>query len=174
MGLDIVAYKNIVKATGNEAFDETGEIKDEDHWFQLWPNDDYPERASNIAYGCAYKAEDSFHFRAGSYGGYNHWRDKLAEMAGYPKGSYNEYGKEWKSYAASVWNNPKPGPFMELIHFSDCEGILGEEVATRLAADFEQFQEKAETFDDEYFLSKYNDWRKAFELAASNGCVELC
>ena len=171
MGLDVTAYKNIEMANGNEAFDETGELKCEEDWFQLYLNPHYSERASEIKDEHAYKAEDSYHFRAGSYGGYNHWRNMLAKLAGYTESTFFERGAERKSHAATVWQNPVPGPFMEIINFSDCEGTIGTKISKKLADDFANYQTLAEELKDEVFLEKYNCWRKAFELGAADGCI---
>lgn len=172
MGLDVIAYRQLTEAKGNEAFDETGELRD--GWFQVNVNSDFPQRADALMDQHAYKYAESHHFRAGSYSGYNFWRDKLAEMAGYPQSSYEQYGKEWPSYAATVWQNPKPGPFMELINFSDCEGIIGPDTSAKIAKDFAEFQSKADAHTDDHFRRLYAEWRKAFEMAADGGAVEFC
>ena len=76
--------------------------------------------------------EDSFAFQAGSYMYYSKWRNQLAEMAGL--GS-----------AEAVRTNPeKEGlPFVELINFSDCEGVIGPKVAAKLAKDFADYEDRA-------------------------------
>ena len=173
MGLDIIAHKCIVEATGSEAFDEEGELKWEEGWFQVYVNPDYPDRAKNISGGLAYKSKEKIGFRAGSYSGYSRWRNDLAKLAGYAENSYMKHGSECQSYDKTVWDDPKPGPFMELINFSDCEGVIDNEISSKLASDFAEFQSKANATDDEYFIQKYNDWRKAFELASDRGCVEF-
>ena len=171
MGLDITAYSQLTAAAGNEAFDETGELCG--NWIQFSVNPDYPGREDDILHRHAYKAVAAFSVHAGSYSRYNHWRDQLAALAGYALGHYTRYGKDWPSYAATVWEDPKLGPFMELINFSDCEGVIGAKTSAKLAADFAEFQAKADAHPDDHFRSKYAEWRKAFEMAANNGAVDF-
>lgn len=72
--------------------------------------------------------------------------------------------------AEAVWNGKANGEaFVELINFSDCEGVIGAEVAKKLAADFAAYQDKAGDKGD--FARVYASWRKAFELAADGGAV---
>src|ERR1043165_2662541 len=101
MGIDITAYQKIKKVEC--AFDEEGEPIDRltrepmDHLLRLWVNPDFPGRANDItesgksAY-FEYKAEEHCYSRG--YSGYNHWRDTLAKIAGYPE-------TEFESYASS-------------------------------------------------------------------------
>lgn len=154
MGLDITAYRNIKRIGDyNPDYDwENGE-------FTLYPNNDFPGREDGIARG-TYTATDSMDFRAGSYGGYNAWREQLAQLVGHKT-------------ARDVWGCPQPGPFVELINFSDCEGTIGPETSKKLAQDFSDFQHIADAHDDEWFIDRYNLWRKAFEMAADNGAVEF-
>ena len=55
----------------------------------------------------------------------------------------------WRVLAApKVRTNPeKEGlPFVELINFSDCEGVIGPEVAAKLAKDFADYEFSASAF----------------------------
>lgn len=65
-------------------------------------------------------------FRAGSYGAYTQWRDRLSMvMLG--------------AIPDEVWQQPalfEEMPFYPLIDFSDCEGCIGPKVSARLAGDF--------------------------------------
>lgn len=174
MGLGITAYRKLTPAQGNEAFGETGELMYDEGWVQLYANPDFPTQADDIKDDHAYRYEETIRFHAGSYGGYGRWRDELAELAGYELGEYGAHGRTWSSYAAAVWANPqKPGPFVELINFSDCEGTIGAKTSAKLAKDFSDFQEKADTHTEEYFRQKYAEWRKAFEMAADGGAVRF-
>jgi hypothetical protein len=176
MGLDITAYRKITKI--DAVFDADGEPIDPatrepiDYDMRAYVNDDFPGRADEIEDRAIYKAEDSMGFRAGSYGGYNGWRNSLAKLAGYPLGQYEQYDRKWDSYCVACWEG-KEGPFSELIHFSDCEGVIGASVAAKLAKDFADFQEAADGVDDDYFILKYAEWRKAFEMAADGGAVSF-
>jgi hypothetical protein len=172
MGLDITWHRKLTKAVGNEAFDERGELCDDDGWFQPYVNDDFPGRADEIEDQAAYRSEEYGSFRAGSYGGYNKGRDQLAELAGYPLGYYQYYGREQGSYCVPCWNGEQ-GPFSELINFTDCEGVIGAAVSAKLAKDFEEHQQKADDHPDEWFREKYADWRNAFMKASDGGCVDF-
>jgi hypothetical protein len=176
MGLDISAYSGIKKIDcivneNGEAVDpSTREEIDYDTYFRAYVNDSFPGRADDIEHGACYSFNDSDGMRAGSYGGYNIWRDKLAELAGYPLGEFESNGAIRKSHALACWNGAS-GPFSELINFSDCDGIIGPSISKKLAKDFADYQSKANESRDEDFLKRYNDWRKMFELAADNGAV---
>jgi len=174
MGLGISAFRNMKKLdvvldTDQEPIDPVTR-KPVEYDFIATINPDFPGRADDICDGAAYLAEASDGFTAGSYGSYNRWRDELAQLAGYPLGEYEQYGKKWPSYCAAVWDGAT-GPFSELIRFSDCEGVIGSTVSAKLAKDFADHQSKADTFSDEWFREQYACWRKAFEMAAQNGCV---
>ena len=79
--------------------------------------------------------------------------------------------------AKAAWANGAQGrPFFELIHFSDCEGIIGPKISAKLAKDFADNQAKADVYrvdEASWFREKYSDWRRAFEMAADNGAVEF-
>jgi len=176
MGLDITAYRKIIKI--DAVFDADGEPIDPstrepiDYDMKAYRNDAFPGRADDIEDRAIYRAEDSFGFRAGSYGGYNHWRDALAKLAGYPIGQYEEHNRKWDSHCVACWEGQE-GPFCELIHFSDCEGVIGASVAAKLAKDFAEFQDAADKLDDQFFTASYTNWRKAFEMAADAGAVSF-
>lgn len=155
MGLDITAHRQMYAVECADP--ESGEAY-EDDVFTVWINPDFPGRANGIPDGRAFKAAESFDFRAGSYGGYSAWRDMLSLLA-------------LNKPAPAVWAMPEDGPFVELIHFSDCEGVIGPDVSCKLAADFARYQTIADTHRDAYFREKYAAWRKAFEMASDNGCV---
>lgn len=176
MGLDISAYRKITKI--DAVFDADGEPIDPttrvpiDYDMRAYKNDDFPGRADEIEDRAVYSAEDSMGFRAGSYGGYNAWREQLAKLAGYPVDQYEQYGKMYDSHCVACWNGAT-GPFSELIHFSDCEGVIGPSVAAKLAKDFADFQEAADKVAEDWFVVQYAKWRKAFEMAADAGAVSF-
>jgi|ERR1043165_53304 hypothetical protein len=163
MGLDIIYCSKLTPAVGNEAFDSTGELGEE--WRQIYVNPDFPGRAAGLKHQHAYKADTEEYFRAGSYSGYNAWRECLAVLAGYPDGD--------RGHASSAWQMTG-GPFWELINFSDCEGTIGPAMSSKLAQDFAEFQDKADQHEDEWFKKLYGKWRVAFETAADGGCVIFC
>lgn len=99
-------------------------------------------------------------FRAGSYSGYNVWRNQLAILAGYES-------------ARHVWEHIDIGPFYEIINFSDCEGVICAKNSKKLHGDFLKFAEAAEKHEDPRFNDLYKEWMHAFLLASEDGCVEF-
>lgn len=165
MGLDISYYSELV-VDPTAAVDEEGNPEDWDNCHKFYRNPDFPGRADDIDPAVVYRGLMDGDFRAGSYGGYNQWRDALARLIGQPS-------------AQAVWDSKEQsGPFFELIHFSDCEGTIGTAVSAKLAKDFQDwhdravaFSPKAHLYDDEDFIRKYKEWQTAFETAANRGCV---
>jgi hypothetical protein len=123
-----------------------------DEHVQPYINPDFPDQADGVS-GCYQKTAQSqeVDFRAGSYSGYNWWREELETMA---RGSF---------------------AFADMIHFSDCEGTIGPVTSAKLARDFAKFQPQANARaeDGTMFTAKYNLWRKAFETASDNGFVRF-
>lgn len=158
MGLDISYYTN-TKAVPDAERDDDGYPVDSG-CVLAYVNPDFADHADSIEHEAIYSYDDSGSFRAGSYGGYNAWRDELATLAGFPS-------------ASQVWEKADyDGPFEPLINFSDCEGIIGPETSARLARDFAEHQPKADAIGG-YFAEKYADWRAAFEAVAGNGFVDF-
>lgn len=157
MGLDITAYKNL-KVVSNPVLDEDGNPENwESEWkpgaSMKWSESCFFGRGKGIDPDAVYSWEDSFDFAAGSYGGYNCWREQLNRFA--------------------VGN-----AFRELINFADNEGTIGPVVSKKLAKDFIDNAERAIGYaktltDGEWWLKKYENWRKAFEMASDNGAVDF-
>jgi hypothetical protein len=151
MGLDITAYSKL-RAVGP---------KTDDSDLVFWDNPDFPGRSEGVDCSLEYEAADQHGFCAGSYGGYNNWRNELAKLAG------------WNS-AQHVWSqSPDSGPFVELINFADNEGTIGPVVAAKLAKDFADHQALADASTNSRFADVYNEFRKAFEMAADGGAVSF-
>jgi hypothetical protein len=175
MGLDVSAYSRMKKL--DCLFNADGEPVDQvtreeiGKFVQVNHQPNFPGRADEFEDRACYSYDDSDDLRAGSYSGYNQWRNDLAKLAGYPLGQYEQYGKNWDSYCVTCWNGGT-GPFSELINFSDCEGVIGSAVARKLAADFAEFQSAADAIGG-FFADKYAGWRKLFDLASDGGCVRF-
>lgn len=168
MGLDITAHRQIKKLEGIERHDDAYDAGG----FVAYANDDFPGRAEGVEDRGAYIGTEEHDFRAGSYSGYNNWREQLAVLAGYPadETADDRHRHSRAAFAASE------GPFWELINFSDCEGVIGPVVSAKLAKDFADHQAKADAVegpDADWFKSAYANWRKAFEMAADGGCVDF-
>ena len=159
MGLDISAYSHVKKVKGK--FD------DEKHT-TLCIIDALRQQADGLEEGCYEVSEYGVErFRAGSYSGYNEWRDWLAHVAG-------KSDKE-------VWADPDPTiPFVELINFSDSEGTIGPKTSAKLYEDFVMMWSKAlkaasklDADTSRWYLSRYLRWMDAFELARYEGFVRF-
>lgn len=157
MGLDITAYKNLKKVDNPVLDDEGYPVNWESEWLpgssMDWSEEHFPGRAEGIDSKAVYTYEDSFDFRAGSYGRYGLWRDRLCDLS------------DGKS-------------FVELTWFADNEGVIGYVVAEKLYKDFVDNYEKAkaysQTFEDgEYWFKKYETWMQAFEYAKDHGAVDF-
>lgn len=157
MGLDITAYKNL-KVVENPKFDEDGELLDcENEWQpgagMEWSEECFPGRGEGVEAKSVYTYETRFGFYAGSYSGYNWWRSKLEEFA-------------------------EGNQFQELINFADNEGVIGPVVSKKLYKDFTKNYERAIGFDKtlgegKRWITQYENWKKAFEMAADNGAVDF-
>lgn len=159
MGLDIRCYEHI-EPVENPTVDELEE-GDIIHWYVLGG---YESRLDGIDAEYVRPSGKVHSFRAGSYGGYNAWRNLLAEVI---------RGKT----AKELWALPDSHePFNELINFSDSEGYIGPITSAKLAKDFEDYGEKfaSDPRTDEYDREKYMCWCRAFQVAAGKGCVEFC
>lgn len=161
MGLDITAARKITRLSG----DYSG-----DGFYVGSQPDEFVSQADGLEPG-TYEAAETLKFRAGSYGGYNKWREQLAKLAGYPAVRHeSHYEPPEDLYAAGAWD-AKEGPFWELINFSDCEGVIGPKTSAKLAKDFAEFQAQADAHPDDWFRDLYTTWRRAFELASDDGAV---
>lgn len=156
MGLDITAYRKLAATRAPLDHDKNIVLSDcmEKH---------FPGRMVGVSAGI-YSFAERMEFRAGSYRGYNEWRDELAALAGFTS-------------ARHLWSlmevNPAlKGPFVELINFADNEGVIGPVVAEKLRQDFERFIGEAEARGG-WFLECYRRWQRAFEVASDHGAVEF-
>ena len=107
-------------------------------------------------------------FRAGSYSGYNHWRNRLAQLA-------------LNMTDHAVWaKQGKVKAFGRLIHFSDCEGTIDTVDCAALAQDFDNYAEEIKAKldlthpdnaynEDAMFWHLYQEWQDAFNTAKQNG-----
>lgn len=180
MGLDITAYSKLIYI-GEHEFDternegEPGPYCYYENHVQAYAYDAFPASFRGIPVlgqdngclrgGCFEYTDgtETHGFRPGSYGGYNAWRQDLAEQFNpAPIIGMREGMRE-----------PDPDlPFYELIWFADNEGTIGPEAAKDLLADFrahaEAYRPRAPWFGE-----VYADWTRAFELAADGGLVDF-
>lgn len=177
MGLDITAHQNVtfvdcVFDAGGDAIDPVSrEYLDDVRLINV--NRDFPSRSDELKDGACFTSDKAYGFRAGSYSGYNWWREELAKLAGYPLVEYHDGIRAGQMrHDAGAWKSTG-GPFWELILFSDCEGCVGPKTSDKLAKDFADFQERADKHEDDRWRALYAEWRKAFEMASQNGLVDF-
>lgn len=188
MGLDITAYSRL-ESVGRHADDWCSE---DDH-IRAFAYDSFPASfrgltvlgsisgysGSKFLDGGCYVATDATKthgFRAGSYGGYNHWRSDMAVQ-------FNPYGPSTPPDPAERFAPPggyptapnMDGPFAELIWFADNEGCIGPDAARDLLADFELYADLYHPQGDwpNQYREKYADWTLACRLAADGGLIHF-
>lgn len=168
MGLDITAYKKVklvkaAKRRGAHNWDDP--LCDTDDHSYL-DDRNYPEQADGLKAGIYKLLGKPFGFHAGSYTGYNAWREWLAELVdATPEELWNARG------AAKA--RARLTPFYALIAFSDCEGFIGPKTSAKLVKDFDAFARKAKKSGRDYEMAVFKDFRKAFRIAAKGGIVEF-
>jgi hypothetical protein len=183
MGLDVHAASHLRYLGPMPSYEERDRLEQEldrqkknlsDVYFFLSPNDaGHKARLGGMKPGLyEYTERSEQHgFRAGSYSGYNWWREQLSRFA------LNVAPEE-------VWHNPRRyrgKPFVELINFTDCDGRIGTKVAAKLAKDFRDHAGRTAEFaaqfgaeEREYWLEVYQEFTRAFELAAQDGALRFC
>lgn len=165
MGLDVTAYSNCApqKLSGNSEYPSDEAY--EKGLAYIHACNPWRERMDGLESG-AYSYDTKHSFSAGSYSGYNAWREYLAALIG--------------RRPEELWYAENPeGPFAELISFSDCEGVIGPKTSAKLLVDFVEFDARAREFaaeklrdgHPEWFVRVYDDFKKAFSLAADGGFV---
>jgi hypothetical protein len=177
MGLDISAHERVilVKSIGVKEYskdDEAQRMAEENGHTYLCNVPSGLPQADGLPDGIYRTEGRSVGFRAGSYLGYNAWREWL---------SLTMLGMSPERVWAMTDEERSGLSFVELINFSDCEGFIGPETCAKLARDFAQHKYKIpsggrnpqeRTFSD-YTLQKYNEWQEAFALAADKGVVDF-
>ena len=183
MGLDILAISRINFESIKEEAELDTESRDEEseqNFIFLMNNDILFEQSDGIEQG-NYRYDGAFDsFGAGSYSGYNRWREKLAFLTGWDISELHEAAIKTLARNESlneVLNQDEPAkveiPFVELIMFSDCEGFIGPKTSAKLHKDFIDHLEEAKEIGDSFFYL-YEHFMNAFDLASDDGCVVFC
>jgi hypothetical protein len=154
MGLDISYYEVIELVKESSKYLEEFDYREDVAW--LHNQEALAVRLDGLPAGYYRTSGLNGAFRAGSYSGYNRWREMLAELVG--------------TTCARAWKGEYTGAFAELINFSDAEGTIGPTTSTKLAKDFAEWAPEAGKGD---FREIYDDFRKAFETAAGRGAVRF-
>jgi hypothetical protein len=171
VGLDITAFALVdlepVPRAGDDDWPEYIAVWNHpSHECRALPLEKRPDKDGRPSVRYRVDRGRSISFRAGSYSGYNQFRKELCRMS---------HGVDpdviWA--ACQEHGGCVPGPFVEMINFSDAEGLIGPEACARLADDFDEYHEKAKGCLEGWHLETYEDFRRAFRLAAGTGCVEF-
>lgn len=166
MGLDITVYEFSVP-TSHQSLCKQGipvEWCEDPNHVRAWAYAGFEQSLSGLDAGRCYSidvvGQNSMGFRAGSYGGYNNWRNQLCRVVnGIP--------------VSTLWTNADnhhDTPFFELINFADNEGCIGPLAAGQLYRDFVDNRHKV-TNEDSDFIQLYDTWTDACELAAGSGVI---
>lgn len=179
MGLDVTAYRRLERVADwpadAESIDDFAEYESGRGYVwngrsvtdvhPVYVQRDFPEHHSLTPGIYAYA--ESNDWGAGSYSGYNQWRDWLSRSA---------LGVS----AEEVWRNFdrwRDRGVAWLINFSDCEGIIGAEVCARILADLREneatIREQAIGQDAAWCLAKLDDWLAGLEMAADGGMLDF-
>lgn len=162
MGLDVCAYRTVELVLASEMTENRD--RDNEGETYLWEGPAV-NRMAPLVPGFYRYSPESAHFRAGSYSGYGRWRSQLARLAGLAE-------------TDAAWDSA--GPFAELVYFADNEGAIGSVACAKLARDFAEWRDRAKAYaatlggDGDWFLSRYEEWERAFNIAKDGGVVKLC
>jgi hypothetical protein len=150
MGLDVDAYRGL-DFMGHEEIDA-------ENVRHFYANPDFPGREGSLVDGY-YRFSDQLHVWSSSYSGHSVARAKLAEMVGFVA--------DWVA-----WSVPETGPFVELINFTDCDGVIGPELCAKLAKDFQEHRQTALEIGGTFY-KWYEAYRKGFKFASDGGAVRF-
>ncbi len=134
--------------------------------------DDFPHHAMPLT-GGIYSFHEQYHFRAGSYSGYNVFRDWISQQI---------LGKTQDDVCHLIRDcNPATYPdqgIVWLVYFSDCEGIISGERCEPILAGLEKHKDRlfaaTKSFANSvYYHEKVEDWIKALALAVDGGFVKF-
>ena len=105
--------------------------------------------------------DEEFDFRAGSYNGYNKFRNELCISA-----NNIQDKKLWTSKNEAF-------KFYWLINFTDCDGYIGTSYCKILYDEFVKYENEVKSNLNEYFHKTYDNFKEAFRLASNNGLVSF-
>lgn len=149
MGLDVSVYKNI-----KFLYEDSDDSEDEYNFYDVDNNKYYSGEIvdSTISY---------------AYSSHNRFREILLEIIG-REYLLLENGKiNWQLLPIEI-------PFINLIYFSDCEGVIYNDKCDILYNDFKNYEAKAMMVigDDYWYQEKYKEWLNVFEFGKEpNSCV---
>jgi len=164
MGLDIEYWSNITPITAPHPIPD--EWLADGSIIRYFTPPSFEKRLEPVEAGWVQCSGDYGSFEAGSYGGYNRFRERLAQvgMATTPE---------------KVWAHPlvyEKCAFFELVNFADNEGCIGSKAASKLYKDFAQNEQQFVELTlpaDGWMIDKYRQWKRAFQAASEGGVVHF-
>ncbi|MCP3679919.1 MAG: hypothetical protein GY782_06460 [Gammaproteobacteria bacterium] len=114
------------------------------------------------------------------YGNHSYFREYLAELAGYKRIKVKKPDYSDPDYSNKDYQHRFPHiygmyqtdgltiehDFVAIIHFSDCEGVIGNELCKVLDASFDKYMDKAKVSD---WFDKYKSMADCVKEAAESG-----
>jgi hypothetical protein len=157
MGLDIEAVSGLVPIEESNGL--TGRFQISQELIDLTERN-FPGRCEGLTAGL-FLGGNSLRFRAGSYGGYNDWREWLAKESG-----HGSCDLVWRGESLAGHTR-----FVELINFSDCEGYIGPVTSAKLWTDFQAFERLRAAPDGMGDL--FQLFEQAFKFGLERGVVQF-
>ncbi len=167
MGLDISVYADLTFVATCDDLSEEETDAYHDKYIFAYVHPSFSDQADGLVTGF-YKGNEVDEFRAGSYTGYSQFRERLSQVV-------HNIGSDALWIDCSQYRGK---PFVELICFSDCEGIIGPKTSAKLYLDFESFYDNIKVLAKEgpydRFLEVYESFMHAFKIAGTqNGLVQF-
>lgn len=166
MGIFVTAYRKLTPFIGDVEVEDDYPVDYARYWkpglsLQLTQTS-RPGLGDGIDAQTVYTFTERFSFEAGSYNGFAHWCDLLAQLA--------------KERQTEGFND-----IIQSMQFDHVECVIGPIVAKTLALKFSVHKDTAAVFSkrltDSYdagnFIARYLDWLHACEMAADGGAVDF-
>jgi hypothetical protein len=104
---------------------------------------------------------------------------RIGDSGNIPYSSYNMLREKLCKFTIGidinlVWERPMPYyPFIEIINFSDCEGMINNNNCKKLNDEFIKWESRIKEIakDDTYFLNFYENISSLFKLAVENNGI---
>lgn len=190
MGLNIRIIKNLREIQKLENIEEHYENDD----IVVGNNSGFQYQLGSLKNGSVYTGEHYDSFSAGSYSGYSLFRKSLLSLVddidineywltygNFINEKYTNYHRESKlnrildETRQENIINVYQKPFIELLYFSDCEGIIGPEVCKKLYEDFVKYQEVAKEKMIDWHYEVYMNFMEGLKtVSESNGVLQYC
>ncbi len=141
-------------------------------------SDDFLYHSAGISNHTVFKYDDNLSYQLKSSEYYGEWRNTLAKILQYNPSKSKKYKKIAYTLGAFDYDS---GPFLNLICFSDSDGLINSSYCNELFLDFEKYTKYVNDMpnnqfimDKSEFLTIYENLMKIFNIGANNGLVQLC